>query len=143
MRRSSLLLSLSLLTAILWFGLQSTRPSAAEVGQQAPQAAPAQVEKWEYAQLQHVSRRTFEKTLWITGEGASISGTDWEDFATKLKVPAVDTTILKDASAVATDAIHEMRILNYYGGEGWEMCSHTHIADTTKEVWFFKRRVGR
>ena len=51
---------------------------------------------------------------WVTGAG-EVEAKGWEELAQKLKAPA-----LKNGSA----AFQKIQILNYLGGEGWELMHH-------------------
>jgi hypothetical protein len=90
-------------------------------------AAPQLPEKprWEYAELSYRGGRPGGRgpdetelpavapvIRWTTGEG-EIEAKSWTELAEKLKTPPFK----KDASAT----LQRIQLLNYLGGEGWEM----------------------
>src|SRR5262245_5488151 len=111
-------------------------------------AAPQLPEKprWEYAELSYRGGRTARKAgvgddteivavpptiLWTTGEG-EIEAKGWTELGEKLKAPPFK----KDASAT----LQRIQLLNFLGGEGWEMVGQQ---GTTTAASFAARGDGR
>lgn len=120
-----------------------------------PEPAPKAGERWEYAELYYSSaatkgrgqaggpggaggvggpggaggvvmpKRLASSVRWVT-EAGDLEAANWDDLATKLKMPAV-----KDATAAAL----KVKVLNHLGRQGWELVS------STTTVMTFKRRV--
>ena len=109
-------------------------------------AAPQLPEKprWEYAELSYRGGRPGGRgpdeaevpavapmIRWTTGEG-EIEAKGWTELGEKLKAPRFK----KDASAT----LQRIQLLNYLGGEGWEMVGQQ---GTTTAASFAARGDGR
>ncbi|WP_020471006.1 hypothetical protein [Zavarzinella formosa] len=118
---------------------------------------PDKPARWEYAELQFRNPRaggfpgripakgedgaeqppapatTPTAVRWTTSDG-EIEAKNWQEMAEKLKAPAMK----KDASATS----QKIHVLNFIGGEGWELVEHQGgSATATLNTWTFKRRV--
>jgi hypothetical protein len=139
MRNSKLFLSLLFL--LIWFARRPAQLSAADA------AAVAPPEVWEYAELEHRSRRVAANQQvsgirWSTSTSVETIGTDWKNVAQTLKIPAPKDDPQKNPTASDTDTMFRLLVLNHFGLEGWEMCGYTRT-DSPMDIWYFKRRVGK
>jgi hypothetical protein len=111
---------ITLLTVALLLALTSTAPSAPALGDKPP--------KWEYAELSYQivpGRPAYVDEdgkeipavpasaliRWVAGAG-EVEVKSWDELVTKLKAPAI-----KKGSAT----YQKIQVLNYLGGEGWEL----------------------
>ena len=136
------------LMSVFFFGVNGTRIKA-ESGQAPPGAAPAPPDLWEFAELEHRTRREGKNridvsaTRWITGTSDESIGTTWDNVADTLKIPAVKQEAVVDPRAGADDAKRRVLVLNHFGIDGWEICGYSHSTESLTDIWYFKRRIGK